>query len=301
MARRGAIGRMNGSMNFLGVRHTKQSDPAQLGKTLWHLYHHVFNKDLNRMLTVLIDEHPGGWSTINGADFNLPPNYKDASGAGPKCYCHGISSSMVGIITREDFNELEWVYAFNTETSELQIFGNNGLILRVNLDQGKEPAWDTMLCGPNFERCGHTVVYHKPEFENTPTGRMAMITYMGHRPPDVYDVGAVYVNNVRYNLTGHTRGGNGVLHAMGIPVGAEMEQGEPVLRRMVLAQGAAGGAAHHRPPDAAAEAVDLIIGREAPRVPGNYTPSEGVVWLVPPLHNQTEETRYVVPRVTLRI
>jgi len=46
--------------------------PSGLGATLFKLWRGHFKKDTNAMLKVLIDDCRCGWSTINGADFNLP-------------------------------------------------------------------------------------------------------------------------------------------------------------------------------------------------------------------------------------
>jgi len=58
-----------------------------VGQTLWQLYFGHFNRDVEAMHTFLIDDHPAGWSTINGADFTKSPGY--GSPDGPQCFCHG--------------------------------------------------------------------------------------------------------------------------------------------------------------------------------------------------------------------
>lgn len=75
MATRGAIARLNGNGGFKGAYHHWDSYPEGLGKTLYHLYHGFFKRDLEAMLKYLIDDHPAGWSTINGADFSLPAKW----------------------------------------------------------------------------------------------------------------------------------------------------------------------------------------------------------------------------------
>ena len=62
---------------FEGRYHHWDSYPSGLGATLWNLYHGHFQKDLNQMLQVLIDEHPAGWSTINNKDFAKDPGFED--------------------------------------------------------------------------------------------------------------------------------------------------------------------------------------------------------------------------------
>ena len=88
MGTRGAIVRFtNGEITeFEGRYHHWDSYPTGLGATLWGLYHGHFGKDLRRMLEVLIDEHPAGWSTINGGDFSMEPGYQ-APMKGPCATC----------------------------------------------------------------------------------------------------------------------------------------------------------------------------------------------------------------------
>jgi hypothetical protein len=75
MGTRSAIARINGEHGFKGTYHHWDGYPTGLGATLFNLYQTQFNHDLPKMLHVLIDEHPAGWSTINGKDFNLEAGY----------------------------------------------------------------------------------------------------------------------------------------------------------------------------------------------------------------------------------
>lgn len=78
---------------FEGRYHHWDSYPEGLGATLFHLAQPggPFAGDLPRMLKVLLDDHPAGWSTINGKDFGLEPGYEGSQreSARPECYCHG--------------------------------------------------------------------------------------------------------------------------------------------------------------------------------------------------------------------
>lgn len=112
MSTRSAIARQTPS-GFTGVYHHWDGYPTALGNTLFSLFNGHFKRDLNAMLKYLIDEHPAGWSTINGADFTLKPGFGERSR--PQCYCHGTR--------HEDGNTLnestaqgsgcEWAYVFS--------------------------------------------------------------------------------------------------------------------------------------------------------------------------------------------
>jgi hypothetical protein len=71
----GIIARSTGQGIFEGVYHHWDSYPNQgLGQFLIHILTGHFDNDLARMLRVLIDEHPAGWSTIVNKDFALKPS-----------------------------------------------------------------------------------------------------------------------------------------------------------------------------------------------------------------------------------
>lgn len=80
MSTRSVIARKT-EQGFEGVYHHWDGYPAGLGRTLYQAYNGYFGRDLDKMLAFLIDQHPAGWSTINGADWNLP--------AGPRSENHG--------------------------------------------------------------------------------------------------------------------------------------------------------------------------------------------------------------------
>ena len=130
MSTRSCIARTTGEGTFRGVYHHWDGYPSGLGVTLFHLYRNHFNKDLNAMLEFLIDQHPAGWSTINGADFKLPagfqepkyrkkrngdPDYTKPIPHGPVCYCHGGRHEEPSIVTEADDCGMEWAYVFDAE------------------------------------------------------------------------------------------------------------------------------------------------------------------------------------------
>lgn len=192
MSTRGAIVRFtNGeTTEFAGRYHHWDSYPSGLGKTLWGLYHGHFKKDLKLMLQVLIDEHPAGWSTINGADFNKAAGYIGDFGynvdtpygsRNPVCYCHGDRSEEGWRVTQENASGsgVEYVYGFDEGPTLVvlssycadgdKMVGAFGMgdpqatwkeIARVPLE-GPEPDWGRIGCGEDFERCVHVEGYHE--------------------------------------------------------------------------------------------------------------------------------------------
>ena len=120
MSTRSAIGRVTGPGKFSAIYHHWDGYPTGLGATLWELYHTHFKKDIEAMLKFLIDDHPAGWSTINGADFSLPAGYNEDIGGrekphGPSCFCHGGRNEEKGwVITEKNASGsgCEYVYAF---------------------------------------------------------------------------------------------------------------------------------------------------------------------------------------------
>jgi hypothetical protein len=58
---------------FKGRYHHWDGYPEGLGATLFQIHREVFSGDTGAMLKTLLDKHPAGWSTINGADWSLKP------------------------------------------------------------------------------------------------------------------------------------------------------------------------------------------------------------------------------------
>lgn len=151
MSTRGAIVRVTGDNTFTGVYHHWDSYPDGLGKTLWDLYHGHFNKNIDAMLKVLIDEHPAGWSTINNKDFNYPAGFneqdKDSTperNNRPLCYCHGDRHEYASVVNEKNIRN-SWVeYAYAFKDTHMIIYSNasDGLTLLDDIDlNGKEPDW----------------------------------------------------------------------------------------------------------------------------------------------------------------
>lgn len=136
MSTRACIARKTGPTTFQGVYHHWDGYPTALGATLWSLYHGHFKRDLEKMLSLLIDEHPAGWSTINNADFKLPAAYQEAKYRkkrngdndyskpiphGPICYCHGGRHEEASPVTEEDDCGMEWAYVFGLEKKLMHV------------------------------------------------------------------------------------------------------------------------------------------------------------------------------------
>lgn len=127
MSTRGVIARLTNVLppQFAGRYHHWDSYPTGLGKALWSLYNGHFNRDLNVMLRVLVDDHPAGWSTIVGADFYLFSGFTELAnrkteeedkteGIQPECYCHGDRSEEAWEVSQQNASGsgCEWAYAF---------------------------------------------------------------------------------------------------------------------------------------------------------------------------------------------
>lgn len=148
MSTHGAIARLTAPGRWVGRYHHSDSYPSGLGRTLFRLYHEVFNRDLTAMLKMLIDDHPAGWSSIVDKDFNHPTGYQRYS-LGPSCYCHGERSEPADTYTERSDMVMAWAYAFDTKTDSMLVYrfnwGNTLWELRETVAlRGDEPDWDRM-------------------------------------------------------------------------------------------------------------------------------------------------------------
>ncbi len=133
MSTPGTIARLSGlaPLHFYGRYHHWESYPSGLGRALRSLYHGHFQCDLGALLRVLLDEHPAGWSSIVGADFDLLPATEGGAAASqehlppgasqgfmPVCYCHGYGERTEPDweVTQANasWSGCEWAYAFVT-------------------------------------------------------------------------------------------------------------------------------------------------------------------------------------------
>jgi hypothetical protein len=227
---RSVIARSTGEGTFTGRYHHWDSYPNGLGVALIELYRGHFKRDLNRMLQLLLDKHPAGWSTIVHKDFTLKPGYtnvvqrpEDMSieefqnqplNRRPQCYCHGHRHEEGWTADEKSDCGAEWAYVFevlpeNSDQSEQKIlhvldrakheesgeyFWNE--VGRIDLDSEEPINWTAIECGENFERCSHIAEYHGI---NSP---LAMATYLGNRPLDpIHDPIAYQVNGKTFKAT----------------------------------------------------------------------------------------------------
>jgi len=140
MSTRGCIARLTSKpgkkVRFKGVYHHWDGYPDGLGKTLFDLRNNHFKGKTDAMLKVLIDEHPAGWSTINGADFNIPAGYieqypendkdKELYDKTPKCYCHGDRHEEAKEINQKNASDCgcEYVYAFTPDGKRMIVLSS---------------------------------------------------------------------------------------------------------------------------------------------------------------------------------
>jgi hypothetical protein len=99
MSTRSVIARPWGK-GFRGRYHHWDGYPSGLGAELYALAQPdgPFGGDTQKMLKVLIDEHPGGWSTINGADWSKKPGFEEPNSdriAGPCQFVKSYKDSTI--------------------------------------------------------------------------------------------------------------------------------------------------------------------------------------------------------------
>ncbi len=174
MSTRSIIARTGGEHrdSFHGRYHHSDGYASGVGATLYQLYNGFFEKDLERMLKVLLDDHPAGWSNINGCDWGMEPGWYDMDRSNgqtweeyynspayrrPKCYCHGERHEEASEFTSDmPPSWCEWAYAINPKTHKMFVHKCTGviqvngeerdkwtLVEEVDLD-GPAPDWAKM-------------------------------------------------------------------------------------------------------------------------------------------------------------
>jgi hypothetical protein len=156
--------------HFEGRYHHSDGYPTGLGATLQKLWLGHFEQDTGTMLKILLDDHPAGWSTINGADFNQEPgfinsekltrNKKDNNK--PRCFCHGDRHEEASLLDHESECWAEWAYVFLKDRPNLVILQRNNdvwdFIKEIELEKAVD--WGKIECGENLERCRHYAWFH---------------------------------------------------------------------------------------------------------------------------------------------
>jgi hypothetical protein len=229
MSTRGIIARSTGESTFAGRYHHWDSYPSGLGVALVELYRGHFKHDLTRMLQVLLDKHPAGWSTIVHKDFNLKPGYTNVGSRPdgmsieefqnqplnrrPQCYCHGHRHEEGFLHDEKSDCGAEWAYVSDEEEKVLHVLDREKHevsgeyhwqgVGRIDLDCEDSINWMTIECGENFERCSHYAWKH----DLVPrTCNLATQTWLGNRSLEFHDAIAFIVAGKRYKATGS--GGN---------------------------------------------------------------------------------------------
>jgi hypothetical protein len=221
MSTRGVIARATGEAKFKGVYHHSDSYGTGLGDTLIALYGGHFNRDLNRMLQVLIDESPCGWSSIVQKDFSLKPGYtwQKAIKDGTKYEVYSKRPDYRRPqrfednpfeITENDDTDCEFAYVFETidEKNVMHVLDRakqpqgTGYYWRdigtIDLNSDA-PDWDEIECGKseNWSRCRHKAEYHGID------SPLSMQAYLGNHPLDpIHDPVAYQVSGKTFKTTG---------------------------------------------------------------------------------------------------
>jgi hypothetical protein len=303
MSTNGIIARKVGEGAFAGRYHHWDSYPTKLGETLVELYRGFFKYDLEKMLTVLLDEHPAGWSTINGRDFKYKPGYTDSSypdrirklrGAAydaalkkwkktpdqrrPLCSCHGRRHEESWLVTSGDDTSAQWAYAFDMEAKTMEVYYSEDKTWKLAgtvylADPNIKIDWTGIECGQHFERCSHYAWYHHLCPKSCKLGTQ---TWLGFRPfNDFHDAIAVLVKVKglwkRYKLTGS--GGDSDFMRQYQPFGGPYFPSKTWV-------------------------ATVIAGNKCKEIPiayrhedGSYTPYENVIWVYPPTKNKPFETK----------
>ena len=162
MSTRSAICRLTdeGELTFIGRFHHWDGYPSGVGKTLFEILRSHFGGDIEAMLKVLIDDHPGGWSTIN-RNWDLPVTTAQEEDDNapcrechrtkkqhtkrmhawryviaaedskpPICYCYpGHTAEQAYFITEQTLADTwcEYAYLFNVDSRHLLILDSSDL------------------------------------------------------------------------------------------------------------------------------------------------------------------------------
>jgi hypothetical protein len=121
--------------------------PSGAGHDLYVIAHQI---GVERMLEIIIDEHPGGWNSLVG-DWSQEPGYisrtytpDETATLPPRCFCHGDRNDPPEPLLRPDTasSDIPYVYVIDGHLMRVCIGGRD--VWReaaiVDLD-GPEPDW----------------------------------------------------------------------------------------------------------------------------------------------------------------
>jgi len=234
MSTPGIISRSTGEGTFTGRYHHWDSYPHGLGVALVELYRGHFERDLDRMLQVLLDEHKS-WSTIVHKDFKLKPGYTNVASRPegmsieafhnlplnrrPQCHCCGARREEGFVADEKSDCGAEWAYVFETvpahdEQPEQKLLhvlypekNQSGEYSwkeagRIDLESENKIDWVTIECGENFDRCRHYAWVHFPQLKGTDIG---IQQFLGRAPFRLSDAIGFIINGKRVKATGSGR------------------------------------------------------------------------------------------------
>jgi hypothetical protein len=163
MSTRGAIARLTSKpgkkITFKGRYNQSDSYCDGLGSSLFQLRNGFFKGNTNAMLSVLIDQHKAGWSSICNCDFSITPGFQknvpyksemnETEQAAyalylrtPQCYCHGDRHEDALLVTEKNARDCdcEYVYAFTPDGKTMLVLDFRFEILGSIDLNGLEPT-----------------------------------------------------------------------------------------------------------------------------------------------------------------
>lgn len=204
MSTRAVIARKT-ARGWTGRYHHNSGSPTDLGAELWRQVREEFKGDLGAMLSVLIDKHPAGWSSILGAKWEHAPGYTEdrhelrkkgrkrwgsiqKRAYRAQCFCHGDRKEEGYSFTKSQPNgDIEWAYVIDEAARTLTVLhGVGGKLNWFSCGtfalEGAEPAWEDveyLPCRTNQEWCHHYKWVHDKTICRTCDGTRIQAT-SGH-------------------------------------------------------------------------------------------------------------------------
>lgn len=178
--------------------------PSGNGRVLFDMCRH-FNGDPHAMGRYLVNEHPGGWSSLGGdptlpGTFAIPDATENPDGferalAANRCYCHSgrPQDADVGdeLYTPADLESadtllhIEWVYVITPDALVVMQSVERAFKPVGHIAWTVEPTdadWTRVECGERFERCVHCAAAHFDVPDSSK--RLATAQWLGDEPLD---------------------------------------------------------------------------------------------------------------------